>query len=51
MNISVSTVEKHIINGLRRCNVYMTTHGIDDLFVSAKRNSLESRVDKVKEAK
>lgn len=51
MNISVSTVEKHIINGLRRCNVYMITHGIDDLFVSAKRNSSESRVDRVKEAK
>ena len=51
MNISVSTVEKHIANGLQRCNVYMHTYAIDDLFVSAKHNHLEHRKDRVKEAK
>ena len=51
MNISVSTVEKHIINGIQRCNVYMKTHGVDDLFRSAKGNSPESVMDSVKEAK
>lgn len=51
MNISVSTVEKHIINGLRRCNAYMLTYGADDLFASAKRNSPETTMDKVKQAK
>ena len=51
MNISVSTVEKHIINGIQRCNVYMKTHDLDDLFSSAKRNSPEGVMDSVKEAK
>ena len=51
MDISVSTVEKHIINGIQRCNAYMNTHGIDDLFGSAKRNNPESTMDSVKEAK
>ena len=51
MNISVSTVEKHIINGIKRCNVYMKTHDLDDLFRSAKRNSPEGMMDSVKEAK
>lgn len=51
MNISVSTVEKHIINGIQRCNVYMKTHDLDDLFRSAKRNSPEGMMDSVKEAK
>lgn len=27
LNISVSTVEKHLSNGLRRCNAYMAAHG------------------------
>ena len=51
MDISVSTVEKHIINGIQRCNAYMNTHGTDDLFGSAKRNNPESTMDSVKEAK
>lgn len=51
MNISVSTVEKHIINGIQRCNVYMKTHDLDDLFRSAKHNSPEGVMDSVKEAK
>ena len=51
MNISVSTVEKHIINGIQRCNVYMKTHDVDDLFRSTKGNSPENARDNVKEAK
>ena len=51
MNISVSTVEKHIINGIQRCNVYMKTHDVDDLFRSAKGHSPENARDNVKEAK
>lgn len=51
MNISVSTVEKHIINGIQRCNVYMKTHDFDELFRSAKRNSPEGVMGSVKEAK
>lgn len=48
MNISVSTVEKHIINGIQRCNAYMNTRGVDDLFASAKRNSPEVSVKEAK---
>lgn len=51
MNISVSTVEKHIINGIQRCNVYMKTHDVDKLFGSAKGNGPENVMDSVKEAK
>ena len=51
MNISVSTVEKHIINGIQRCNVYMKTHDVDELFRSAKGNGPESVMDSVKKAK
>ena len=51
MNISVSTVEKHIINGLQRCNVYMNAHGIDDPLVPGKRNTPETTMDRLKEAK
>ena len=50
MKISVSTVEKHIVNGLQRCNVYVQAYGMDDLFESAKSNHPESPRDKVKEA-
>ncbi len=51
MNISVSTVEKHIANGLQRCNVYMQAYAIDDLFISTKHNHPKSTKDRVKEAK
>jgi RNA polymerase sigma-70 factor (ECF subfamily) len=27
LNMSVSTVEKHLANGLRRCNAYMAARG------------------------
>ena len=50
MNISVSTVEKHIINGLQRCNVYMQAYGMDELFESVKPNRPGNTRDKVKEA-
>ena len=51
MNISVSTVEKHIANGVQRCNAYMHTYAIDGPFVSTKHNYPENTKDRVKEAK
>ena len=49
MNISESTVEKHIANGLQRCNVYMRAYGVDDLSVLSQPKQRKSTRDKVKE--
>ena len=41
LEISVSTVEKHLANGISRCNDYMQSRnaGMDDKAVSRQRNS------------
>ena len=49
MDISESTVEKHISNGLQRCNVYMRAYGVDDLSKLSQPKRREGTRDKVKE--
>ena len=49
MKISESTVEKHISNGLQRCNVYLRAYGMDNFPVRKQPKRTESPKDKVKE--
>ena len=50
LDISVSTVEKHISNGMQRCNVYMQAYGVDKPYVNNLSRRSESKGDKVNES-
>lgn len=39
MNISISTVEKHLTKGLRRCSAYLEAHTGESFTVAKKRKS------------
>ena len=49
MKIAESTVEKHISNGLQRCNVYMRAYGVGGLSEFSQPMRRENTRDKVKE--
>ena len=50
MNIAESTVEKHISNGMQRCNVYMQAYGVEKLPAKKLPERLKGKVDKVNES-
>ena len=50
LSISESTVEKHISNGMRRCNVYLQAYGVDHLCLCKPPRSVKRKVDKIKES-
>ena len=50
LQISESTVEKHISNGMQRCNVYLQAYGVDHLCLCNPPKIVKSKVDRIKEA-
>ena len=50
LHISESTVEKHISNGMQRCNVYLQAYGVDYLCLCNPPKIVKGKVDKIKES-